>query len=173
MWRKTGSVAFISQSALSFQSTPSVWRKTFQILRLDYFAFISIHSLRVEEDMVNSPNWHKAIQISIHSLRVEKDFFKIIFIAYCYYFNPLPPCGGRHKRSVLLNDVFRYFNPLPPCGGRLNQIRHKYRRQKISIHSLRVEEDELPKCHNLIYKMNFNPLPPCGGRLQALSRFFR
>ena len=35
-----------------------------------------------------------------------------------YYFNPLPPHGGRHE--VLMNMYHsRNFNPLPPHGGRL------------------------------------------------------
>ena len=37
--------------------------------------------------------------------------------AYCFYFYPRPPCGGRHfqKGSLIAVDDFY---PRPPCGGR-------------------------------------------------------
>ena len=56
-----------------------------------------------------------------------------------FYFNPLPPHGGRQQ---ILLSVFRqiHFNPLPPHGGRL--YFWKYPRQTV----------------------HFNPLPPHGGR---------
>ena len=34
-----------------------------------------------------------------------------------WYFNPLPPYGGRQCRFSAVRSI-RYFNPLPPYGGR-------------------------------------------------------
>ena len=56
-----------------FQSTPSAWRETHAIVRVDAPNYISIHSLRMEGDC-RSP---------IAALRI-------------LHFNPLPPYGGRH-----------------------------------------------------------------------------
>ena len=80
-----------------------------------------------------------------------------------FYFNPLPPCGGRLPPSILF-DVSNHFNPLPPCGGRPRSLKPpeytdtfqstpsvwretlghicQRRTRRISIHSLRVEGDE-------------------------------
>ena len=90
--------------------------------------FISIHSLRVEGDALQSrlsdlerqfqstPSvWREtavrkysctAFRISIHSLRVEGDVGKFDQMRRCRYFNPLPPCGGRH---ILLRLCRRSF----------------------------------------------------------------
>ena len=78
------------------------------------------------------------------------------------YFNPLPPYGGRRQRDKL---VFLYmdFNPLPPYGGRPVKYAKNQNREKISIHSLRMEGDFLRRPEHLPGKY-FNPLPPYGGR---------
>ena len=57
-----------------------------------------------------------------------------------FYFNPLPPHGGRHHLSFYALKVLLHFNPLPPHGGRRPQQRGSG------------------------YNDNFNPLPPHGGR---------
>ena len=121
--------------------------------------------------------------ISIHSLRVEGDLIIPQASTKVKHFNPLPPCGGRlseHPSTFLA----MYFNPLPPCGGRLYGPLHLWYNNSISIHSLRVEGDSgiLADClppsisiHSLRvegdvircmldYVVDFNPLPPCGGR---------
>ena len=81
-----------------------------------------------------------------------------------HYFNPRPPCGGRH--SFFLRVVFLFY---------------------ISIHVPRVEDDPRPFCEPpsvcrfqstspvwrttytspilLFGSADFNPRPPCGGRL--------
>ena len=57
---------------------------------------ISIHSLRVEGDG-DAMTPQQIQKISIHSLRVEGDCSGSISLPYVWYFNPLPPCGGRRK----------------------------------------------------------------------------
>ena len=100
-----------------FQSTPSAWRETFfHLVRFVNYR-ISIHSLRMEGDLVPHPS----------------------IFCRCH-FNPLPPHGGRpsqNPRSVLDS----YFNPLPPHGGRHRYDSAVYKRELISIHSLRMEGD--------------------------------
>ena len=78
-----------------FQSTPSAWRETpSQILqhsRCPYFNPLPPHGGRL----------HKAFRhkrhfvISIHSLRMEGDIVLFSGGFCCRYFNPLPPHGGR------------------------------------------------------------------------------
>ena len=106
-----------------FQSTPSVWRETFIAsqrlasmfnfnplppcggrlftgVTYDIDEYISIHSLRVEGDILLYI-FKKISIISIHSLRVEGDrlyLFSCDFLPN--YFNPLPPCGGRQRRVL-------------------------------------------------------------------------
>ena len=56
-----------------------------------------------------------------------------------------------------------YFNPLPPHGGRLRLRHEKEHWNRISIHSLRMEGD-LYNFTSPDVPGNFNPLPPHGGR---------
>ena len=87
---------FLPLLDLGFQSTPSVWRETILLYVLYCAERISIHSLRVEGDLCSRFLPPRSIN----------------------YFNPLPPCGGRHA-SVTGRSYSPHFNPLPPCGGRL------------------------------------------------------
>ena len=84
-----------SARSIIFQSTPSVWRETEGMQKLQPYLYISIHSLRVEGDDPPRRGANRE-PISIHSLRVEGD-------------------GGVNGTHHLATD----FNPLPPCGGRL------------------------------------------------------
>ena len=86
-------------------------------------------------------------QISIHSLRVEGDGGLCLGVPCIKYFNPLPPCGGRHD-FVAKPKVGFDFNPLPPCGGR--PVRSS----------------------SAAHGSYFNPLPPCGGRPEHLLLLF-
>ena len=82
--------------------------------------FISIHSLRVEGDAAgvkrtrnilifqSTPSvWRETVIWEMQRKRRK-------------YFNPLPPCGGRHVIAPN-SHLVQYFNPLPPCGGRPRQ----------------------------------------------------
>ena len=74
VWRTTiFGTAFILDFV--FQSTSSVWRTTSWRLRSRAGSRISIHVLRVEDDLTGNL-----------SCNVPRDF------------NPRPPCGGRHLR---------------------------------------------------------------------------
>ena len=142
VWRETVFSVFYGK-ILPFQSTPSVWRETQRATAQCLTVLISIHSLRVEGD--------ESIDIKTDA---ENDF------------NPLPPCGGR--RPILFKLLSKiYFNPLPPCGGRRAVQGLPVASHPISIHSLRVEGDQIHSCANFI-NFYFNPLPPCGGRRIAI-----
>ena len=128
-----------------FQSTPSAWRET---------------TLREKKIL--------ALIISIHSLRVEGDKQRHCLLCSRFYFNPLPPRGGRLAAKVLTGrgnkfqstpSAWRetlsrhcsafatiYFNPLPPRGGRPRQA---------ATHA---------------QGLDFNPLPPRGGRRSLFIR---
>ena len=100
---------------------------------------ISIHVLRVEDDAARRAHGPRR-GISIHVLRVEDDISGGQCVSYCDYFNPRPPCGGRHCEDMVVCTAL-----------------------SISIHVLRVEDDE---CERLCARPTtyFNPRPPCGGR---------
>ena len=57
-----------------------------------------------------------------------------------------------------------YFNPLPPHGGRPYNVPHYNAAENISIHSLRMEGDRAFSSLSPPINSNFNPLPPHGGR---------
>ena len=104
------------------------------------WADISIHVLRVEDDLRHPACVHCFDIISIHVLRVEDDSSRKYPSTRSQHFNPRPPCGGRQHRLSYsprpiqfqsTSSVWRttgicemicraaiYFNPRPPCGGR-------------------------------------------------------
>ena len=57
--------------------------------------YISIHSLRMEGDLLPHPLYRRSHGISIHSLRMEGDNTCSSHRRTSAYFNPLPPYGGR------------------------------------------------------------------------------
>ena len=77
-----------------FQSPSSVWRTTGVAALQDVQLIISIHVLRVEDDL-----------------------FHVEYCEVIAYFNPRPPCGGR-RHCFPSGHEAQYFNPRPPCGGR-------------------------------------------------------
>ena len=123
-----------------FQSTPSAWRETHAIVRVDAPNYISIHSLRMEGDC-RSP---------IAALRI-------------LHFNPLPPHGGRPVHTQLTIRDLKNFNPLPPHGGRQRNICFRGTNSTFqSTPSAWRETWCFFLCH---YDPEyFNPLPPHGGR---------
>ena len=168
---------------------------------------ISIHVLRVEDDprmvtpsrtlvdfnprppcggrlQIEAGKIHRQ-GISIHVLRVEDDFRILRSSARQTNFNPRPPCGGRQK-ATHRPAAPGYFNPRPPCGGRRRRDKDNVAYAKISIHVLRVEDDQgrfvggavqlLFQSTSSVWRTtgrppgrraplgHFNPRPPCGGR---------
>ena len=100
---------------------------------------ISIHTLRVEGDKANLRK-SKCIQsISIHTLRVEGDLPVLQMICSKCLFQSTPSVWRVTQQLI---DIVSY--------------------QPISIHTLRVEGDlqffQVPHQHHY-----FNPHPPCGG----------
>ena len=61
------------------------------------------------------------------------------------YFNPRPPCGGRHTASSNYVRCVADFNPRPPCGGRRRNGKHIRRHTAISIHAPRAGGDPYVK----------------------------
>ena len=68
---------------------------------------------------VDSGGAWDSVAISIHSLRMEGDLVKSGTMSPLQYFNPLPPHGGRPRCGALKVPPLWNFNPLPPHGGRL------------------------------------------------------
>ena len=105
---------------IAFQSTPSAWRETYTSFLTFILYHISIHSLRMEGDVLGVTIHNTDRIISIHSLRMEGDQSALRQGQKCSHFNPLPPHGGRHGSSTVARQV-----------------------HSISIHSLRMEGDML------------------------------
>ena len=116
-WRETASISGTTLVRI-FQSTPSAWRETKASKIFRKVIGISIHSLRMEGDMVLLDTYCIYLRISIHSLRMEGDFVLLFRDIRNIHFNPLPPHGGRPFRRRY-SRFYSHFNPLPPHGGRL------------------------------------------------------
>ena len=160
VWRETAQ-EFVGNELLRFQSTPSVWRETHTVIRqlvsLDFNPLPPCGGRPTKKS--DDP---KVTKISIHSLRVEGDSRHLSCLTYPTDFNPLPPCGGRPAAGAQYRagspfqstpSVWRETSTYPPKSPALT----------ISIHSLRVEGDQVRDIHTAAHH-NFNPLPPCGGR---------
>ena len=132
--------------AKAFQSTPSAWRETHQVLvlfcRQFHFNPLPPHGGRRTAGRLK--NALKSFQSTPSAWRET-------------FFSSNTGCYSIH------------FNPLPPHGGRLQILACNWEIQFISIHSLRMEGDSiLPggwKAMN-----HFNPLPPHGGRLPPIHQ---
>ena len=64
---------FFRSCSATFQSTPSAWRVTQDIIIAGHFARISIHTLRMEGDLAVGVALAREVWISIHTLRMEGD----------------------------------------------------------------------------------------------------
>ena len=100
-----------------FQSTPSAWRETCCCVSQLAHRQISIHSLRMEGDLL-SRIYFDALAISIHSLRMEGDVSQL------------------RKWKILL-----LFQSTPSAWRETTMPAHSRVRNMISIHSLRMEGD--------------------------------
>ena len=101
-------------------------------------------------------------RISIHVLRVEDDSAVFNHCFFSSYFNPRPPCGGRpfFSPSSLGSAAFQSTSSVWRTTGK--EARYMLWRD-ISIHVLRVEDDQIAKI-SAVDENDFNPRPPCGGR---------
>ena len=141
VWRETWNF-IIHRSRCSFQSTPSVWRETGDMkTHMTSCVFQSTPSVWRE---TNSLEHLTAAQlISIHSLRMEGD-------------KSVPFPGVRECGISIHSLRMEGDSTDPPTPISL----------EISIHSLRMEGDQ-----NYTLKtksrLDFNPLPPYGGRRSA------
>ena len=127
-WRETPVWKHVQQSKTSFQSTPSAWRETAQSARYLCFFGISIHSLRMEGDMIHLVQL-SIFFISIHSLRMEGDVFSCVH--------------AFTSRFISIHSL--------RMEGDCGVIRWGYRKN-ISIHSLRMEGDYM-KSAGIAYRV--------------------
>ena len=127
----------------TFQSTPSVWRETYNASEYDLMWGISIHSLRMEGDgAITTPGY--VGDISIHSLRMEGDCRSPIAALRILHFNPLPPHGGRLCDLVLFSPLYISFQSTPSAWRETRSPVLSLDLDPISIHSLRMEGDAIP-----------------------------
>ena len=132
-------------SLLPFQSTPSAWRET------------SVHN-RLE----------RLLHISIHSLRMEGDTTHCVVYLYGCTFQSTPSAWRETAAAILNMTVTFYFNPLPPHGGR-QQSGARLRHVKIFQSTPSAWRETHPTANVNPDSAHFNPLPPHGGRPSADS----
>ena len=108
-----------------FQSTPSAWRET-----LPRSLYLRSHG------------------ISIHSLRMEGDTFYHQLSDLLFPFQSTPSAWRETFSTLHGYHRFLYFNPLPPHGGRRYVLLPFCFSPVISIHSLRMEGDQVDSVQN-------------------------
>ena len=129
---------------------------------------ISIHSLRVEGDL-ESYAFAQCRLISIHSLRVEGDLLNRQVVADQQLFQSTPSVWRETYYILRGRRNHHYFNPLPPCGGRHLYHLPKSRRHGISIHSLRVEGDSSAPCFCTMRTISIHSLRVEGDLVNSIS----
>ena len=162
-----------------FQSTSSVWRTTIQVYTLRIRICISIHVLRVEDDRLRS-SWRPAdrnfnprppcggrrvrlicigkhILISIHVLRVEDDGLSVSPYSHPLHFNPRPPCGGRQDKNDAQQKV-EQFQSTSSVWRTTSTDSMPFGTTSISIHVLRVEDDEQSTYHRRAHQISIHVL---------------
>ena len=146
-----------------FQSTPSAWRETASVALAEFAQIISIHSLRMEGD------YFKAfLDVSMMTFQStpsawRETLFQKNTLFLGYYFNPLPPHGGRpsgthqggengifqstpsawretKKKTWSYTPAFQ-FQSTPSAWRETNSHYCPGSVRDISIHSLRMEGD--------------------------------
>ena len=169
-----------------FQSTPSVGRATPSVRRSLRRKEISIHALRGEGDV-----FCLYIDIKLYhfnprppwggrpSSSCKKDTASLNF-------NPRPPWGGRPSflltskpdtsfqstpsvgratSRTRIRQCVETFQSTPSVGRATDKATTGIIIERISIHALRGEGDDIPES-GVGKRTNFNPRPPWGGRLQ-------
>ena len=150
-----------------FQSTPPVWGATGYDGSIGLCVDISIHAPRVGGDaeqvtltpeasgfQSTPPVWGATGLLQLHR-RGQR-------------FQSTPPVWGATKSCWISCRPTWYFNPRPPCGGRHPLELPVLLHQVISIHAPRVGGDGYQQRH-LRPARYFNPRPPCGGRRDDLE----
>ena len=157
------SLSFPHIVGLLFQSTPSAWRETgLYVYVLDALE-ISIHSLRMEGDtMLCSSSMEYDLFQSTPSAWRETS--RETFFSDCVPFQSTPSAWRETITIWKYLAQYVHFNPLPPHGGRLKLLAAIRCVFIISIHSLRMEGDDLKSFKLYPITLYFNPLPPHGGR---------
>ena len=108
VWRETCTPT-ATTPATRFQSTPSVWRETcynkIPMIHMMHFNPLPPYGGRPAE----LERLRYICEISIHSLRMEGDLLSREGRQRFPYFNPLPPYGGRHDKFLkyFSNDAFQ------------------------------------------------------------------
>ena len=86
------------------------------------------------------------VVISIHSLRMEGDDIIPGTMTNIFYFNPLPPHGGRHCGTFLFLFCFNISIHSLRMEGDVKKHLFQGHELDISIHSLRMEGDSPVSC---------------------------
>ena len=116
--------------------------------------------------MYHTPD-KRGAYISIHVLRVEDDLLRQLYHILDSNFNPRPPCGGRLRHITAYLNCSR-FQSTSSVWRTTIVATVATTVLTISIHVLRVEDD-IGDRHLRADQGNFNPRPPCGGRQSPIK----
>ena len=171
-----------------FQSTPSARRATACKGGEQVAKDISIHALREEGDSTarTAPAPAMRFQSTPSARRATRSFCTSALGSP--YFNPRPPRGGRPCHGTC-EEYKAEFQSTPSARRATEAARETAKENRISIHALREEGDEVHLCGclcqmisihalreegdfegivNVFFDGDFNPRPPRGGRPRAL-----
>ena len=149
-------VSFISIHSLRMEGDENVHNP-------DRFGeIISIHSLRMEGDQ-NSRRITRTILAFQSTPSAWRETLRPIIFSEDFIFQSTPSAWRETGSNSVEVCEFFYFNPLPPHGGRPAELERLRYICEISIHSLRMEGDSILPGDSQAMN-HFNPLPPHGGR---------
>ena len=133
--------AYNAQCRSQFQSTSSVWRTTVDRAALcERCIFQSTSSVWRTTTQTRPCTARRTI--SIHVLRVEDDNIFALYGIFSVNFNPRPPCGGRHDEKDFDADYYQFQSTSSVWRTTILSILFNADVYKISIHVLRVEDDD-------------------------------
>ena len=119
--------------------------------------FISIHSLRMEGDEEALART-AGCNISIHSLRMEGDLVISSGFGDDRDFNPLPPHGGRQTLPYM-RELLGVFQSTPSAWRETDKYTGThYVSDFISIHSLRMEGDDVRIIAGIVFCISIHSL---------------
>ena len=170
-WRETSSFRFPGQFT-GFQSTPSAWRETDGGTGKVHGGTISIHSLRMEGDTIDTQT-RKIILKFQSTPSAWRETLVIIPFNARFTFQSTPSAWRETRTETALHPSSAYFNPLPPHGGRRPSSAVSSADHSVfqSTPSAWRETDHPRGSHGCC--AYFNPLPPHGGRPPQCARLRR
>ena len=151
---------------LRFLSTLSLRRATECTSLLSQQGAISIHALLAESDLYSSSSSTPAVHFYPRSPCGERPVFVTLSRFETLFLSTLSLRRATWFGPVLAKKFFDFY-PRSPCGERRAKNQPERQGQRISIHALLAESDNV-KMRVICTNINFYPRSPCGERPLSL-----